>query len=141
MLAGIPYRKNSPVENCFESYAMALGAAPTSNRKRHAGGNKRRKENHLRRHMKVRRNHQGNGERYGDGGHVHDEVGHHHHKKGDAHDKNKPGGFFEHGEPVDGKPLGGPGVPQAEADAHGAAEKKDNIPGDIFQVVHIQNPG
>ena len=33
MLAGIPYRKNSPVLNCFESQAMALGAAPTKSKK------------------------------------------------------------------------------------------------------------
>lgn len=30
MLAGIPYIKNSPLVNCFESYAIALGAAPTN---------------------------------------------------------------------------------------------------------------
>lgn len=33
MLAGIPYMKNSPLVNCLESYAMALGAAPTRRRK------------------------------------------------------------------------------------------------------------
>ena len=31
-LAGIPHLKNSPDVNCFESYAIALGAAPTSKR-------------------------------------------------------------------------------------------------------------
>ena len=30
ILIGIPCLKNSPVENCFDSYAIAFGAAPIS---------------------------------------------------------------------------------------------------------------
>jgi len=33
MVAGIPVEKNSPVLNCLDSYAMALGAAPMRSRK------------------------------------------------------------------------------------------------------------
>jgi hypothetical protein len=50
-------------------------------------------------------------------------------KKGDAHDKDEPAGFLEHGQPVDGHPLGRPGLPEAEPDAHGAGKQQDDVPG------------
>ena len=44
--------------------------------------------------------------------------------------KTQPGSILQVSQPVDGQPLGGAGLPEAEADAHGAAEEQDDVPGD-----------
>ena len=38
-------------------------------------------------------------------------------------------------------PFGRPGVPEAEADGHGAGKEQNNIPGNFFQVVDIKDDG
>ena len=53
ILGGIPYMRNSPLVNCLESYAMALGAAPTKQDERHARGGERCKHDHVRGHRQV----------------------------------------------------------------------------------------
>jgi hypothetical protein len=49
--------------------------------------------------------------------------------------------FLEHDQPVDGQPLGGPGLPEAETDAHGAGKQQDDVPGNGLQIVDVQDAG
>ncbi len=44
-------------------------------------------------------------------------------------------GALEKGEPVDGQPACGPGLPEAETDAHSPTEEEDDVPGRPLQVV------
>jgi hypothetical protein len=49
--------------------------------------------------------------------------------------------ILEHGQPVHGHPLGRAGLPEAETDTHGAGKQQDDVPGNLFQVIDIQQAG
>ena len=138
-LGGIPYMKNSPLVNCLESYAMALGAAPTNRTNGMpavASDANMTTSGATDRYLAVTR---ATGSEMAMAATFMMKLVMISTKKATPSTKTNQWAFLKQGQPVDRHPFGRSGLPETVPDAHRSGKKKHDVPGYQFQVVNVQD--